>query len=111
MTSFVNPVGIPAKLENVTAEWLTQIMQARYPGIVVQEMEAVFLRNSHTTKYQVKLTLNDVGKAAGIPAKARASVGWKPGFTKIFAASSPSPRPAPSSRRGIRAMIAARDWS
>ena len=50
MTSFVNPVGIPAKLENVTAEWLTQIMQARFPGIVVQEMEAVFLRNSHTTR-------------------------------------------------------------
>ncbi len=76
MTSLANPVGIPARLEDVTANWLTQIMQSRYPGIVVEGMEKVFLRNSHTTKYQVKLTLNDVGKAAGIPENVCLKANW-----------------------------------
>ena len=56
MSSKPNPVGIPAHLDDVTAQWLTQIMQPRYPGIVVEGMEEVFLRNSHTTKYPVSYT-------------------------------------------------------
>lgn len=76
MINLANPIGIPAKLEDVTADWLTQIMQSRYPGIVVEGLEEVFLRNSHTTKYQVRLTLNDVGKAAGIPENVCLKANW-----------------------------------
>jgi len=76
MTVLANPVGIPARLEDVTPQWLTAIMQPRYPGIVVEAMEKVFLRNSHTTKYQVKVTLNDVGKAAGIPQNVCLKANW-----------------------------------
>ncbi len=69
-------IAIPSTMEGVTAEWLTAILQSRYPGVVVHKMEEVFLRNSHTTKYQVKLTLNDVGKAAGIPENVCLKANW-----------------------------------
>lgn len=76
MTTLANPVGIPARLQDVTAQWLTEIMQERYPGIVVKAMEEVALRNSHTTKLQVRLTLNEVGKAAGIPENVCLKANW-----------------------------------
>ena len=39
----------------------------RYPGIVVNDFETVELLSTHTTKLRLKLDLNDVGIAAGIP--------------------------------------------
>lgn len=76
MATVAAPVPIPMSLDGVTAPWLTSILQSRYPGIVVERMEQVHLRNSHTTKYQVKLTLNDVGRAAGIPENVCLKANW-----------------------------------
>jgi aminoglycoside phosphotransferase (APT) family kinase protein len=76
MATMIAPPPIPATLAGVTPEWLTDTLQSRYPGIIVEHWEVVYLRNSHTTKYQVKLRLNDVGRAAGIPANVCLKANW-----------------------------------
>ena len=58
---------LPRKLEAVTCEWLTGILANRTPGLVVNDMDIVEIRNGHTTKMRVKLDLNEAGRASGIP--------------------------------------------
>lgn len=67
----VNPYGraepLPRQVDAVTAEWLTGLLAHRYPGIEVRTLDVVECKNSHTTKMRLRLDLNDVGGAAGIP--------------------------------------------
>jgi hypothetical protein len=71
---------LPRELEEVTAQWLTSMLANRYPGLVVEEMETVEVKNSHTTKLRVALELNEVGKAAGIPRNVCLKSNWSDGF-------------------------------
>ena len=48
----------------------------RYPGIVVTSFDDVECKNSHTTKLRVRLDLNDVGVAAGIPEHVCLKANW-----------------------------------
>ena len=57
---------LPRHLQEVTAQWLTQLLQPRYPGVEVLALEPVQVRNGHTTKFRARLTLNDAGQRAGI---------------------------------------------
>jgi hypothetical protein len=67
---------LPWRLEDVTAEWLSRLLANRYPGIVVHGFETVECKNSHTTKLRVRLDLNEVGVAAGIPEQVCLKANW-----------------------------------
>jgi hypothetical protein len=67
---------LPRRLEDVTAEWLSGLLANRYPGIVVHGFETVECKNSHTTKLRVRLDLNEVGVAAGIPEQVCLKANW-----------------------------------
>ena len=71
---------LPRDLDEVNAGWLTSVLKNRYPGIVVENMEVVEIKNSHTTKLRVALDFNDVGKAAGIPRNVCLKANWSEGF-------------------------------
>ena len=71
---------IPRHLDQVNAGWLTEMLANRYPGIEVRAMDIVDLRNGHTTKMRVKLTLNEVGTTAGIPETVCLKANWSEGF-------------------------------
>jgi hypothetical protein len=58
---------LPRHLDEVTPEWLTSLLQHKYPGVVVHGFEVVDVKNSHTTKLSLALDLNEAGRAAGIP--------------------------------------------
>jgi len=60
--------NLPERVEQVDAAWLTRLLQNRYPGLVVENMEVLKLINTHTTKMRLALDFNPVGRAAGIPA-------------------------------------------
>lgn len=60
---------LPWKKEDVTAEWLTRLLQNRYPGVVVEKIELLQLFDSHTTKLRLGLDFNEAGRAAGLPAQ------------------------------------------
>jgi ecdysteroid kinase len=58
---------LPLHWKAVTPEWLTATLANRYPGIVVETMHTVELRNTHTTKLRVALEYNEVGRRSGVP--------------------------------------------
>jgi Ecdysteroid kinase-like family len=71
---------LPRDLHEVTAPWLTSLLQHRHPGIEVRGMTVVELKNSHTTKLRLALDLNEVGLAAGIPRQVCLKSNWSEGF-------------------------------
>ncbi len=71
---------LPRHLEEVTTPWLTSLLSHRYPGIVVEAAETVEIKNSHTTKLRLKLRLNAIGQAAGVPRDVCLKSNWSDGF-------------------------------
>jgi hypothetical protein len=71
---------LPRHLDEVTPQWLTGLLQGRYPGIEVLQFQQVEVRNGHTTKLRLALDLNDVGRAAGIPSHVCVKSNWSEGF-------------------------------
>jgi hypothetical protein len=67
-------------LDQVTPQWLTGLLQNRYPGVVVENTEVIGLKNSHTTKLRLRWELNAAGKAAGLPAQVCLKANWSDGF-------------------------------
>jgi hypothetical protein len=74
---------LPRELDRVDAAWLTGVMVNRYPGLVINSMQTIELRNGHTTKMRVQLDLNDVGRAAGIPEHVCLKSNWSGGFGHV----------------------------
>ena len=71
---------LPRQLDAVTREWLTGMLQHRYPAVVVREMQFIDVRNGHTTKVRLKLDLNEAGREAGIPEYVCLKSNWSEGF-------------------------------
>lgn len=71
---------LPRHLQEVTAPWLSALMQHRYPGLEIHDMQVVELKNSHTTKLRVAIDFNDVGIAAGLPRRLCLKSNWSDGF-------------------------------
>lgn len=71
---------LPRHLHEVTPQWLTGLLQHRYPGVEVRDMRAVEVKNSHTTKLRLALELNEAGVAAGIPRQVCLKSNWSEGF-------------------------------
>ncbi|MEO9240863.1 MULTISPECIES: phosphotransferase [Pseudomonas] len=71
---------LPRQLGDLSAAWLTELLQPRYPGIEVQALAVVEVRNGHTTKLRVRLELNEVGQRAGIPSHVCLKSNWSEGF-------------------------------
>lgn len=72
--------SLPRQLDEVNSSWLSALLTARYPGVVVEEMEIVQLINSHTTKLRVKLTYNELGRQLGLPQHVCLKSNWSEGF-------------------------------
>lgn len=67
---------LPRRLDQVTPGWLTQLLANRYPGIVVHDFDEIECKNTHTTKLRVRLHLNEVGSAAGMPEQVCLKANW-----------------------------------
>jgi hypothetical protein len=60
-------VPLPRSLDEVTVPWLNGLLGLRHPGIDLPGFDVVEVKNSHTTKLRLRLDLDDVARAAGIP--------------------------------------------
>ena len=67
---------LPRDLQEVTAEWLSQLLAHRYPGLVVEDFQVVEVKNSHTTKLRAALQYNAVGRSAGLPRNVCLKANW-----------------------------------
>ena len=73
-------IKIPRNIDEITASWLTSILANRYPGIVVESMTILEVRNGHTTKMRVELAFNAIGEATSIPKQVCIKANWSEGF-------------------------------
>lgn len=71
---------LPRHLNEITPQWLTSVLQNRYPGVVINNFEQVEIRNGHTTKLRVSLDYNEAAQAAGIPRNVCLKSNWSDGF-------------------------------
>jgi hypothetical protein len=71
---------LPRNLEDVTPAWFSALLANAYPGVRVETMERVDLRNSHTTKLRVAVAYNEAGRAAGLPNHLCLKANWSNGF-------------------------------
>jgi hypothetical protein len=69
--------------EGVSGEWLTEMMQYKYPGVVASNFELVQLFDSHTTKMRIKVEWNDAGKKAGLPENLCLKSNWSTMFNDV----------------------------
>jgi hypothetical protein len=74
---------LPWNRDVVDAQWLTQLLQFRHPGVVVEDMTVVELLDSHTTKIRISVRLNDAGKAAGLPEQLCIKSNWSGSFADV----------------------------
>lgn len=75
--------SLPWHREAVDAGWLTDMLQYRYRGVVVEEMALVELFDSHTTKMRIKVQLNAAGRAAGLPDQLCLKSNWSGSFADV----------------------------
>ncbi len=74
---------LPWTRDPVNAEWLTRLIQNKYPGAVAEKMEEVQLFDSHTTKLRIAVDWNDAGKAAGLPRNLCLKSNWSGLFSDV----------------------------
>lgn len=74
---------LPWKKEQVTAEWLTAVLNNRYPGIVVEKMTEVQFIDSHTSKLRMQLDYNQIGIDAGLPRDVCLKSNFSGGFDNV----------------------------
>lgn len=68
---------LPREAEGLTAEWLTQAFQQRYPGAVVTEVRRRRTIGGTGTKIQLQLEYNPAGIEAGLPTSIFAKGGFE----------------------------------
>jgi hypothetical protein len=71
---------LPRHLQQVTKQWLSSLLAHRYPGLEVESMQVLDVRNGHTTKLRVQPALNEVGRGADIPPRLCLKSNWSEGF-------------------------------
>lgn len=71
---------LPRHLAEITPQWLSGLLQNKYPGVVVERAEAVQVLNSHTTKLRLRLSFNEAGKKTGLPEYVCLKSNWSDGF-------------------------------
>jgi hypothetical protein len=63
----LDPIRLPVRIEDVTADWLTDALSVRYPGVEVVGMEQERVVFGTSGKVQVRLEYNDAGRAVDLP--------------------------------------------
>lgn len=58
---------LPWAREDVTAQWLTETLGHKYPGVVAETLEQVEFIDSHTAKVRMVVSWNAAGRAADLP--------------------------------------------
>jgi thiamine kinase-like enzyme len=61
------PNDVPARIEDVTAEWLTATVGRRVPGAVVSGLDLGPGSSGTSVRRQLRLTWNDAGRDGGLP--------------------------------------------
>ncbi len=57
----------PARIDDITAHWLTKVLQEKFPSVEVESLQAEPATIGTTTRIRVQAKYNDAGWQAGLP--------------------------------------------
>lgn len=77
-------IPLPLTVEEITPEWLTQAFQQRFPGAQVQRCDVIDIMPGTCTKIRLQLTVNEVGRRAGVPDHVILKGGFEPHSRTMF---------------------------
>lgn len=77
-------VPMPAAIEDIDAAWLTRALRTRSPGVTVLSSEIVDMIRGTCTKIRFRLTMDEVGRAAGIPEYVMLKSGYEPHSAAMY---------------------------
>jgi hypothetical protein len=75
---------LPIKIEEIDREWLTAALRTRAPGATVEHFEIVNVDHGTCTMVRIKLEMDEVGRAAGIPSLVILKGGFEPHSRSMF---------------------------
>lgn len=59
--------GLPLRIDEITADWLTAALRTQAPGVTVEDFDIVDMNRGTCTKIRLRLEVNEAGKRSGIP--------------------------------------------
>jgi len=71
-------IRLPREIEEISAEFLTEALQKRFPGITVTDFSIPFVHHGFTTIVRLDLELDDMGNASGMPSRIILKGGFEP---------------------------------
>jgi hypothetical protein len=73
-----SPVKLPREIADISAEFLTQALRQRFPGITVKDFKIPFVHHGFTTVLRLDLDLDEAGKASGLASRIVLKGGFEP---------------------------------
>jgi hypothetical protein len=77
-SSLSSSIRLPREIEDISAEFLTQALQQRFPGATVRGFTIPFVHHGFTTILRLELDLDEAARAAGLPPRIIMKGGFEP---------------------------------
>lgn len=76
--SISSPIKLPRAIEDITASFLTEALQQRFPGIGVRDFRIDRIHHGFTTILYIELDLDAAGRASGLSSRIVMKGGFEP---------------------------------
>lgn len=76
--SLSSTIKLPREIADISAEFLTEALRRRFPGISVTGFTIPFVHHGFTTIVRLDLELDDIGRASGLPSRIILKGGFEP---------------------------------
>jgi hypothetical protein len=81
--SVSSSLRLPREISEISAEFLTQALQQRFPEVSVRDFKIPFIHHGFTTILRLELELDDLAKASGVPSTIIMKGGFEPETRRI----------------------------
>ena len=76
--SLSSSIMLPREIDEISAEFLTLALQARFPGVRVLAFDIPFVHHGFTTIVRLNLEVDEVGRRLGVPPRIILKGGFEP---------------------------------
>ena len=71
-------IKLPREIADISAGFLTEALQVRFPGVTVTDFKIPFVHHGFTTIVRLDLELDEAGRASGLPSRIILKGGFEP---------------------------------
>jgi hypothetical protein len=76
--SVTSSINLPREIGDISAEFLTEALRRRFPGIAVKDFKIPFVHHGFTTILRLDLDLDEAGKNSGLSSRIILKGGFEP---------------------------------